>query len=143
MRLSPRHVPLFAAALVVTACTTRSTTSTTVTGSPVMTQMPAPEPAFDPAGRWSVSLVAQGQPMDLTLILVKTEAAGTYTGNFTHEALGPMPLSSAKLDGKKMVLTLAVPTGDMATMNLLFDGDVVTGEWSMPGDGSKVSGRRL
>jgi hypothetical protein len=35
------------------------------------------------------------------------------------------------------------PTGDTATFDLLIDGDVISGDWSMPGMGSKVSGRRI
>lgn len=143
MRPTRSLLPLLA--LIAAACTTRATTSSTVTGTPRLEPVPAAAaaPAVDPTGRWSVALVAQGQNMELTLTLQKGEGDGVYTGNFTSDMFPPMPLTSAKLTGNKMVLTVPVPTGDMATMNLVFDGDIMTGEWSMPGDGSKLSGRRL
>ncbi len=140
-----RHAPsvLLLIALSASACTTKQTTSTSVSGTPVLTQMPAPEPAFDPAGRWSVALVAQGQPLDLTLTLVKGEGDGNYIGTITSDVLPPMPVASAKLTGKTMVLTVGTPDGDRATMNLAFDGDLLSGDWSMTGDGGKLSGKRL
>jgi hypothetical protein len=128
-------LPLLAVALLASACTTRAT--------PRLEAVPAPAPAFDPSGRWSVALIAQGQSMELTLTLQKAEGDGNYAGTFTSDMFPPMPLTSAKLTGNKMVLTVPVPTGDMATMNMVFDGDLVSGEWSMPGDGSKLSGKRL
>jgi hypothetical protein len=145
MRPSTRALlPLVAVALLASACTrTKTSTSTTVSGTPVLTQMPAPAPRFDPSGKWSVALIAQGQSLELTLSLEKKDDAGNYTGTFTSDMFPPMALTSAKLDGTKMVLTVPVPTGDLATMNLVFDGDLMSGEWSMPGDGSKLSGKRL
>ena len=129
-----RHAPsvLLLIALSASACTTKQTTSTSVCGTP-----------FDPARRWSVALVAQGQPLDLTLTLVKGEGDGNYIGTITSDVLPPMPISSAKLTGKTMVLTVGTPDGDRATMNLAFDGDLLSGDWSMTGDGGKLSGKRL
>lgn len=132
------------AAFFSAACATRTSTSTTVSGTPVLTQVPTPvaAPAYDPAGKWSIALVAQGQTMELTMNLTKNPD-GTYGGNFTSDMFPPMPITTASLTGHKMVLTLPVPTGDMATMNMTFNGDVVEGDWSMPGDGSKLSGKRI
>ena len=53
--------------------------------------------------------------------------------NFTTEIVN---------NGKRMVASFPVPTGDMGSMTLNFDGNIAEGEWSMPGDGSKVSGKR-
>lgn len=135
---------LGAAAMVSAACSTKTSTSTTVSGTPVLTQLPAPvaAPAVDPAGKWLVALVAQGQQMNLTMDLIKN-ADGSWGGNFTSDMFPPMTITKAELTGNKMVITLPVPTGDMATMNFTFNGDIFEGEWSMPGDGSKASGRRL
>jgi hypothetical protein len=143
MRHASRTLPLLALVLATTACATKSTTSPTVTGTPVLTQVPAPAPAFDPAGRWSVALVAQGQPLELTIELAKLEGDGNYGGTITSDVFPPMPISSAKLVGKRMVLTVPAPTGDQATLTMNFDGDLVSGDWAMPGDGGKLSGKRL
>jgi len=140
MRLN-RLAALATVALIAAACTTKSTTSTTVSGTPVLTQLPAPV-AYDPAGKWDIALTAQGQPLGLTMDLRKN-ADGTYGGSFTSDLFPPMTITTATLNGNKMVITLPVPTGDMATMNMTFNGALVEGEWSMPGDGSKLSGKRI
>ena len=42
-----------------------------------------------------------------------------------------------------MAISLLVPTGEMAVLNLVFNGDALTGDWSMPGDGGKLTGKRM
>ena len=143
----PTLVALPFAALLATACATRSTTSTSVSGTPVVAPVPVPVPApsaavVNPAGRWSISLVAQGQEMDLVMDLSRI-SDGNYGGFFTSQLFPPMDISMATLIGNKLVISVLVPTGDMATMTLTFTGDVVEGDWSMPDDGSKLSGKRI
>ena len=133
-------------ALSAGACKTVSSTSTAISGSPRLEPAPAaavaPAPAaFDPSGKWTVVLTAQGQAMEVVMDLVKL-ADGTWTGTLSTQAFPTMALASAKLTGKQLVATFPVPTGDTGSMTLNFDGDMVEGEWSMPGDGSKVSGKR-
>jgi hypothetical protein len=142
MRTGTRTFTLLAVALLASACARQTSTSTRVDGTPVVIPVPAPAGAYEPAGKWSIALVAQGQAMELTMNLVKNPD-GSYGGTFTSDMFPPMPISTAKLEGNKMVLTLAVPTGDMATMNMTFNGDLVEGDWTMPGDGSKLSGKRI
>lgn len=134
-----------AAALLLSACATRTATTTRVDGTPVL--QPAPAAAgtvaeYEPAGKWSVTLIAQGQAMDLTMNLMKNPD-GSYGGTFLSDMLPPMAITTATRTGNKMVITLPVPTGDMATMNMTFNGDLLEGDWSMPGDGSKLSGKRM
>ena len=138
-------------AVALTACKTVSTTTTTVSGTPVLRPAPAPAApasapasaaAFSPAGKWVVGLVAQGTNMEVQLELVPL-ADGGWTGTITSTAFPPFPITKATLTGKRMVATFAIPTGDMATMTLEFDGgDLVEGEWTMAGDGSKLTGKR-
>ena len=139
-------------ALLLTACQTSRSTSTTITGTPELRPAPAAgatiaaatsaaPAAVQPAGKWLITLSAQGSPMDVQVELVRLED-GSWTGTVTSAAFPPFPVSKAVLTGNKMVATLAIPTGDTATMTLEFDGDTVTGEWAMPGDGSRLSGKR-
>jgi hypothetical protein len=134
-----------ALALLAGACKTTTATSTAITGTPRLEPVPAaaaPAPAaYDPSGKWTVGLVAQGQSMEFVLDLVKLPD-GTWTGTMVNQAFPPIPISKATLTGKQLVATFPVPTGDMGSMTLNFDGDIVEGEWSMPGDGSKLSGKR-
>ena len=139
-------------ALLLTACQTSRSFSTTITGTPELRPAPAAgatiaattsaaPAAVQPAGKWLITLSAQGSPMDVQVELVRLED-GSWTGTVTSAAFPPFPVSKAVLTGNKMVATLAIPTGDTATMTLEFDGDTVTGEWAMPGDGSRLSGKR-
>ncbi|MBM3884519.1 MAG: hypothetical protein FJ361_01585 [Gemmatimonadetes bacterium] len=140
--------------LLLTACQTSRSTSATITGTPELRPAPAPAAttipatpaaaapaAVQPAGKWLITLSAQGSPMDVQVELIRLED-GSWTGTVTSAAFPPFPVSKAVLTGNKMVATLAIPTGDTATMTLEFDGDTVTGEWAMPGDGSRLSGKR-
>ena len=137
-------------ALLAGACKTVTTSSTQVTGSPrlepapaaVAAPAPAPAaPAWSAAGKWMVTIVAQGQAMEVTVELVKL-ADGTWAGSIGTAQFGTIPMSKVEVTGQKMVASFPVPTGDMGSMTLNFDGDKAEGEWSMPGDGSKVSGKR-
>lgn len=141
------------------ACTSATTTTTTVTGTPVRvsaptaitgaaTPAPAAAPAApaaaaaDPVGRWTVSLSVQGQTMDMVMELAKLPD-GNFGGLITSAAFPPVPVSKAILTGKKLAITIAVPTGEEGKIDVEINGDELSGEWSMPGDGSKVSGRRV
>lgn len=126
--------------LLATACKTTASSSIVVTGTPVLRSVPAPP--YSPEGKWTLALVAQGQSMEVLLELAKLPD-GTWSGTLTSAAFPPIPIAKATLDGKQMLATFAVPTGDTGSMTLTFDGDVVAGEWSMPGDGSKVSGKKM
>lgn len=140
-------------ALLASACKTTSSTSTQVTGTPRLEPAPvaappaaAPAPAaaaYSPAGKWTVGIIAQGQAMEVTVDLVKL-ADGSWTGSIGTAQFGTIPMSKVEIvnNGKRMVANFPVPTGDVGTMTLNFDGNNAEGEWSMPGDGSKVSGKR-
>ena len=134
--------------LLLAACQTTRTTSTIVSGTPELRPAPAgttigatAPAAVQPAGKWLITLMAQGSPMDVQVELIRLDD-GSWTGTVTSAAFPPFPVSKAVLTGNKLVATLAIPTGDTATMTLEFDGDSVTGEWAMPGDGSRLSGKR-
>lgn len=135
-------VTLTALTLASAACTTQTTTSTSVTGTPVLQPAPVPvEAVVNPAGQWTISLVAQGEPMDLAMDL--RSADGVYSGTMSNPMLPPMQFKDAKLEGNRMAISLMVPTGEMAILNLVFNGDALTGDWSMPGDGGKLTGKRM
>ncbi len=118
--------------------------ATTTTPEPVsVAAAPAPAaPAVNPVGRWTVALTAQGQAFDFVMDL-RHVSGDDYTGAINSDAFPPMPINSAKRSGNAMLIKITAPTGDEATINIVFDGDVFSGEWSMPGDGSRVSGRRI
>ncbi len=103
---------------------------------------PAPAAAVNPVGRWTVALTAQGQAFDFVMDL-RHVSGDDYAGIINSQAFPPMPINSAKRSGNAMIIKITAPTGDEATISVVFDGDTFSGEWAMPGDGSRVSGRRV
>lgn len=127
---------LLGLALVASACT--SAVSTNAPAAPAAVAAPA----VNPVGRWTVALSAQGQAMDVVLELRHLSGA-EYGGSITSQMFPPIAVSKATLVGNVMRMTFVAPTGDEATMNATFEGDTFTGDWAMPGDGSRISGRRI
>ena len=135
----PSSVVLLGFTLVATACTSSSTASG-AGAAPAPAVVAAP--AVNPVGRWAVALTAQGQAFEVTLELRQLNGA-EYGGGITSEMFPPIAVSKATLTGNVMRVTFVAPTGDEASMSLTFEGDTFTGEWAMPGDGSRLSGRRI
>lgn len=134
-----RSVVLLAGAVLFAAGCSKATSAPMAEPAP----MAAPAVvAVNPAGRWSVALVAQGQQFDFVMDLTKT-SDWTYSGSVASQAFPTMAISTAMLTGNRLKFTVVAPTGDNASFDLVFEGDTFTGDWSMPGDGSKVSGRRI
>jgi hypothetical protein len=143
MRL--RTIGALAGVLVLsTACAKASTMPASGSAPAPAAAMPAPPaPALvNPVGRWTVALTAQGQAFDMVMELRAVEG-NEFTGAIMSQAFGQIPISKATRTGNSMVIKIAVPTGDEGTINITFEGDTFSGDWSMPGDGSRVSGRRI
>jgi hypothetical protein len=142
-----RSMTALAALLVLsTACSSATTVAPSAPApAPMAAPAPAPAPAavatIDPSGKWAVALTAQGQQFDFEMELRRIGGA-EFGGVVTSQAFPPMNINKATLTGNTMKMSLTAPTGDEATFNIVFEGDVLTGDWSMPGDGSRISGRR-
>lgn len=137
MRLM-RSAVLAGLGLTAAACATSTATTTTVSGTPVVQAVPA----VDPAGRWGLTLMAQGQNLDLVMELTR-RTGNEFGGTITSQVFPPIDIAKATLTGDRLLISATAPTGDVATLNLVIAGDVLDGEWSMAGDGSRVRGRRL
>lgn len=128
------------------ACSSASTNTEPAPAAAPATAAPAAaQPAaaaVNPVGRWTVALTAQGQAFDFVMDL-RHVSGDDYAGVINSQAFPPMPINSAKRSGNAMLIKITAPTGDEASINIVFEGDVFSGEWSMPGDGSRVSGRRI
>jgi hypothetical protein len=83
---------------------------------------PAPPP-LDPTGEYSVTIDAQGQTIDGTLIIAG--AAGAYTGSI-DTPLGGAALSGVTLAGEEM--TFSVDEVGI-TFTVVFDGDSFSGDF--------------
>ncbi len=145
--MSPRVLTAASLALVLSACATTSSTSTSISGTPRLEPAPATVQAsppaaesFDPTGRWELLLDFNGQSLGVTLELVKLPGGG-YGGTLSSQ-MGNGPIEKATLEGRKMSLTFTAPDGSAGAMNLEFDGTKVGGTWSAAGMGSTLTGAR-
>jgi hypothetical protein len=102
----------------------------------------APAADVNPVGSYVVNLTAQGNLMALTAKIEK-KAEGGYTGAVMSDAFPPMPINSVKVTGQKITITVTAPDGSEAVINMELKGEDITGDWSMPNDGSKVTGKKL
>lgn len=98
-----------------------------------------PAPAVDPAGVYDFVAVVQGQEVRGTINVVARE--GGYSGVITSSALPDMPITSVAVSGSRITLSAGTQNGDV-TIEFTMAGEEFTGNWSMPGDGGPVTGRR-
>ena len=128
----------------VAACRGASTAETApapMTAPAAAQPAPPPAPVADPVGRWSISLEAQGQAIELVMDIQK--AGEGYTGSASSNMFPTMSLSRVVLTGNRLVVDAPTPMGTVATFDLLIEGDNMTGEWATSGMGSRVTGRRI
>ena len=134
----------FALALLLTVARTASAQGSDP-AKPAVPASPAAEaPATDvnPVGSYVVNLTAQGNLMALTAKIEK-KADGGFTGTVMSDAFPPMPITRVKVSGTKISIAVTAPDGSEAVINMELKGDDVTGDWSMPNDGSKIVGKKL
>jgi hypothetical protein len=133
-----RSLALAAVVLVVASACSKSSG-----GGATVAAAPAPAVAVaQPAGKWSVALIAQGQALEFVMDL-RHAGGDQYTGTVSSQMFPPMGINKATLAGNRMKVFVTAPTGDEASFDLVFSGDTFTGDWAMPGDGSRVSGKRI
>lgn len=130
--------------LLSTACAKASGTADT---TPMAEAVPVAAPTnvpvqVNPVGRWAVALTAQGRAFEMVMDLRAVEG-DEFTGVITSQAFPPIPINKATRTGNAMRISITAPTGDEATINITFQVDTFSGDWAMPGDGSRVSGRRI
>lgn len=95
----------------------------------------------DPVGMYDVNLTAQGNPMAVNARIEK-KADGTWGGQVTGDAIPPLPIKSVTVAGNSVKLVVTAPDGGDAFISMILVGDDVTGDWSMTGDGSTITGKR-
>ena len=96
---------------------------------------------IDPVGTYTVYLTAQGNAMTTTTRIDK-QADGTYTGTVNGDGIPPLPVTSVTVTKNKVRLSLTAPDGGEAIIEMIVNGEDITGQWSMANDGSKISGKK-
>ena len=106
----------------------------------VSAQTPAPAPAIDPVGTFEFSTTVQGQTVNGSMTLTKTE--GVLGGKIMADIMPEIPLKSAVLEGKKLTLTAETPDGVLTLVLDFEDADKFAGNWTLAGDGGAITGKR-
>lgn len=100
-------------------------------------------PAIDPVGKYAVQAVVQGQASDFDLIIEKKND-GSYTGSLNNVNFGSSTITSLKVEGRTIKMVLATPQGTEAVAECTVAPDgTVDGQWSMSGDGGKLTGKKV
>ena len=145
--MTPRILVLAAAATIASAAP-RIVSSQAIPDKP-----PAPAPAtpaaaavdttkdIDPVGTYTVYLTAQGNAMTTTTRIDKKDGGG-YTGSITADGIPPLPVTSVSVTGNKVKMTLTAPDGSEAWIEMMVNGEDLTGSWGMANDGSKITGKK-
>ena len=95
----------------------------------------------DPVGTYVTNLTVQGNPLSTTTKIEK-KADGTYAGTVTSDAFPPLPVNSVKVEGNKIRVSISTPDGSEAVITMILEGNDFTGDWSMGGDGSRITGKK-
>lgn len=102
---------------------------------------PAAEKDVNPVGSYELSVVVQGQMIGSFVKIEKKDS--TFTGTVSTEAYGTFTIAALKVSGKTITLSIYAADGSPVTINMTLEGDQVTGDWSMAGDGSRLTGKKL
>jgi hypothetical protein len=146
--LEPEYVIMsmrrFAFAVLFPAAAALSTN--TAAAEPVIPSSATVAPAaqdttFKAEGSYSLNVAVGGQAMAMTFVAEK-KADGTLTGVFRHAEMGEFTTTSFKVEGRKLAISIETPGGTAMILMAVQPDNTVEGEWSMAGDGSKISGKK-
>jgi hypothetical protein len=103
---------------------------------------PPPEkPAFDAAGLYDLKVTFGGQPMAVTLELIKDKDG--WRGSGGNPDIGMAAVSSVTQEGRNVRVTLTAEDGPTFLITLTVKADsTVEGKWEGNGDGSAITGKK-
>ena len=135
--------------LFLAAAATIASAAPRIVASQAIPDKPAPAPAaakdstkdIDPTGTYTVYLTAQGNAMTTTTRIDK-RTDGTYGGTVNGDGIPPLPVNTVTVSGNKVKLSLTAPDGSEAIIDMVINGDDITGQWSMANDGSRITGKK-
>jgi hypothetical protein len=131
-------------AVLAIAATFTFTTSTAAALAPSGTAAFGPVAGdVNPAGTYNLQITAQGNAMAIQAVVAKNED-GTFGGTVTGDAFPPLTIKSVSVADRHVKLTIIAPDGGDAIVDITVDeNNDVDGQWSMAGDGSKVTGKKI
>lgn len=97
---------------------------------------------FNAEGNYTLTVTVGGQAMTMTFTVAR-KPDGSLGGVFKHEEMGSYSTTSFKVDGRRMSMTIETEGGPAMIVLQVNAEQAVEGEWSMAGDGSKISGKKV
>ena len=96
---------------------------------------------IDHVGRFDYTSTANGQPVNGTITVAKSDTVYTVvmsTGGMTRDIL----FQNARLDRDRLTATTQSPNGATVALHVRFDGDSITGDWTMGPQTGTLRGAR-
>jgi hypothetical protein len=139
------RILVLAAAATLASAAPRIVSSQAIPDKPAAPAVPAASKDttkdIDPVGTYTVYLTAQGNAMTTTTRIDKKDD-GTFYGAVNGDGIPPLPITSVKVTGNKVRVSLTAPDGGEAVIEMIVTGDDISGQWSMANDGSRISGKK-
>lgn len=93
----------------------------------------------DPVGSYDLAFIDDGKPMTGTMVIEGTP--GTYSGRINAQARPEVQISTVTASGPLVTVTADVPNG-VLLLRFRMTADSLHGDWSLRGDGGRLSGAR-
>ena len=137
--------------LVLAAAASIASAAPRVVLSQAIPDKPAPTPAaaaatdttkdIDPVGTYTTYITAGGNAMTTTTRIDK-KTDGTYAGTVSGDGIPPLPVNWVTVAKNHVKLGVTAPDGGEAVIEMIVNGEDITGQWSMANDGSKLTGKK-
>lgn len=96
-----------------------------------------PSAYFDPIGTYSMTITDDGEEVDVSMEI--RGEPGAYGGTISASTRPSVDISTVTATADQMTVT-AVITSGVLVIRLRVDGDSVSGDWSLRGDGGTATG---
>ncbi len=126
---------------VLLASLSREALASNVAATRITPNPGAQDTTFMADGSYTLELAVGGQTVSMTFTVEK-KPDGSFVGLFKHPEIGEFPTTSFRVDGRKLSMDIVTPGGPAAVTLTVNNESAVEGEWSMQGDGSKISGKK-
>ncbi len=96
----------------------------------------------DPVGRYELQATMRNAPASLVARIERLED-GSLGGELSGTSINTVRIVDVRVADSTVRFSVFATETVKADFRMVLSGDRVTGEWSMPGDGSPVTGRRV
>ena len=96
---------------------------------------------IDPVGRYELAATMRGKSATLIANITKLDD-GSFGGELSGKSINTVKIIDVRVADSTVKFAINATEEIRANFRLVISGDSVSGDWSMPGDGSEVHGRR-